>query len=350
MIPRLSRFLIVALITALIWIVAESASLRSQTLSTTLQVTSTPDFAVSVTAPASFESRAGGSGECSITVDGATSRLDAAAIALRSTLRLEPGQLGIPREAGEHVIDLRSLLQSSPALQDSGVRVSSAQPASITLRIEPIVARTIPIRVLLPELDLEGAADVAPAQASIHLSESLAASLAADATAIAEVDAASLRGMRAGQRHTAKNIAVRLPASLQDKPGVRLDTLRADVAFTVRSSIIQRPLPDVPVLLRCDPAILAEWDIQLDPASRTLHNVQVTGPPSTVAELLSKGDATRPPVSAFVTLTKDDLARAEIAGGTLVKDAAIADLPSSLTFDIPTRAIRLQVKRRGPGS
>jgi hypothetical protein len=344
MIARLRTLLVVALITGLIWVVAESASLRTQTLSATIVPASTDEFAMSLIGPSGTDARGG---EILVMVDGATSRLDAVGAALRSVLRLEPGLPGVPREPGEHLIDLRTFVQGSRALVGSGVRVSSVQPAVLTLRIEPLVSRSVPIRAVLPELDLEGPAELVPAQTTIRLPESLALTLPPDAAATAEVDAKALVGVRSGKRQTIPGVIVHLPSMLEGKAFVSMDASKADVTLTVRGSVVRRVVDDVPVMLRCDPALLQDWDLSIEPASRNLHEVGVTGPPSLVAEILSKLDSGGRGLVAYVGVTREELEQAEESEGTLVKDAVFSDLPSSISFDAKQRSVRMRVQRRG---
>jgi hypothetical protein len=340
MINGLKTFGVVALVTMLVWVVAESASVRSESISTSIVPGSTDDLAVEFAAPLGFD------GTVAVTVDGATGRLDAATRALRTALRLEPGMPGVPRDAGEHPLDLRRVLQQSPALSESGVRVVSVEPPSITLRVEPMISRSLPVRVVVPDLELEGPPEPMPPAVLVRLPSSMAEKLPADATVTAAVEGPALAGLRAGQRRTLPNIPVQLPEMLASQRGLDVSPSRVEVTLALRNQVVSKPVAEAPVHVWVDPAWLVLWDLQIAPDDRVLNDILVTGPPNLVAEVVNPPGGRPAQVAAFIAPTLEELEQAGSTGRPLELQARFTSMPSSLVFEVKDRTIVLSVKPR----
>ncbi len=340
MMPSIKTAAVVAIVTILVWVVAESASVRTETISTTITPGSTSELAVEVASPIGFD------GTVSVTIDGSTARLDAATRTLRSAMRLEPGMPGISRESGDHPLDLRRVLQDSAALAESGVRVVSVDPPSITLRVEPMVTKTLAVRVVVPDLELEGPAQPEPPAVDVRMPASVAARLPADAMAVASVEGPALAGLRAGQRRTLANIPVQLPESIAGAALVTVSPTRVEVSIALRSQVVSKGVPEAQVQVRVDPAWLDRWEIQVEPEDRVLRDVTVTGPPNLIAELVNPPSGRPAVLVAFVSPTLEELESASKTGQPLELQARFSSMPSSLVFEVKDRSVSLIVRPR----
>jgi hypothetical protein len=103
---------------------------------------------------------------------------------------------------GEQAIDTRSVLNSDPQITERGLRVIAAEPPSITVRLDRLIRRTVPVELAFSGADLVGQPKAAPVGVIVPETEwkKILDKMAAPALKSKEVDLSS--------RPTGKSIEV----------------------------------------------------------------------------------------------------------------------------------------------
>src|SRR5262249_48101907 len=104
----IKSFILICLVTLLIWLLAESESLRVEKVQVRVQFFAGPDSGrlVRVEPGQDF------AGTVTLRLEGSTARVDALVNDLKKEVRLEPGTEGVPAEPGRHTVQLQSALRS----------------------------------------------------------------------------------------------------------------------------------------------------------------------------------------------------------------------------------------------
>jgi hypothetical protein len=333
---QLKVFILVALLTALVWMLAEAESLRVERLPAVLAFSENGRL-VRVEPGQEF------TGHIHIRMEGPTSRVDELAIRLRRVLHLEPGMDGVPLEPGRHTINLREALRYHPQVRDIRVTIVDVEPATVTVVIDNLVTRSLPVRVEVPPGQvLDAAPEAAPTLVDIRMPESAARRLTEGAQAVARPDPAAVAALPEGRRGTIPNVPVEVPEALLGIEGIRVLPPQVSISLTLRSRTATLTLATVPVHMRLPPEETTRYDIQIPQNSRLLTNVTVSGPSDIIEQI--RENRLRP--IAYITLTFEDLERAAAAGEPVQAEVTFSDLPSPLRFETATRTIPVEVQRR----
>lgn len=341
MLSNLKSFLLIALVTALIWLLAESESLRVEKVpGVRIQFRAEPDSGRMIRVDPNQDF----TGSATIRLEGSAAQVDTIAAALRKEIRLEPGNEGVPGEPVSRAsVSLQAAIAALPFIRNSGVTIAEVDPPTAFITVETIVAQDFPVRAEFPSsLILDGPAEISPA--TIRLRGPASIPLPRDLQLVARVDAATLANLLEGRRATLNNIPVEIPDLLRnaDPTFVRLTPREVSISLTPRSRSAAAIVPTIPIHIRLAPTELSIWDIQLPPESRVLTDVPVSGP----AELIDQIRTEKLKPIAFVSVSFEDLERAAAAGETIEKEILFSDLPSTLKFEPRQRTVRLTVKRR----
>jgi hypothetical protein len=336
-------FILVSLLTVLVWMLAEAESLRVQPLRTEVTIRAEPETGRLVR----FEPNQEFAGYVHMRVQGPTTNVDALAGRLQRAIRLEPGMNGIPLEPGRHVISLIEALRSHSAVRDTRVTITDVEPATVAIFIDNLITRDLPVRVQVPPGQvLDGAPEVSPTAIRIRLPENAARLLPDGAHAIARPESAAIAALPEGRRGSIQNVPVELPDELRGIDGVRiLPPSQVNITLTLRSRTTSHTIPTVPVHIRIPPAEAALWDIQIPQENNLLTDVPVNGP-SDIIDQIREGRI-RP--IAYITLTFEELERAAAAGQPIHAELTFSDLPTPLRFEPRQRTIPVTVSRRSNG-
>jgi len=331
---HLRTFLLVAPVTALIWVFAEAESLRATPrLPLELVFAPTPgsDRIVDV-------ANSTGSGvRVEVVLEGSAAALDQAERALRGPVVLTLGVDTVPREPGAHLIKLADALAAVPALRDRGISIRSITPDTVTIIVDQLITRDLPVEFPLAG-EVDGPPDVKPRTVRLTLPAADDIRLPTDAAAIAHLDDETWSRLIPGRRETITGVRLALPPGIAGSRHARLDPPVADVALTVRTRTASIKLPTVPVSLRLSPTEVNTWEVVVPEQDRLLTDITVSGPADQIRQLQDKALT----VLAVVSLNFEELER-----GIPSKDAILTtDPPSALRFEVPTRTVRLAIKRR----
>jgi hypothetical protein len=335
MIKRLQTLLIVTLVAAMVWVFAESESLREQRFGATLVLSPEEGSALHIGAAQT------GAREVSaeLLLEAPAGALDAVRRALAQPLTISPGAPGVPSTEGEFALDLREVLRNNAALLKSGASVQRVDPPTLTIRIEELVPVEVGVQVV-GEGEFQGAPVATPPRVRVLAPRGDALMLSASSTSIARIDAASLERLVPGRQEVIPGVRLAAPEELTGAKRVRIAPPTVDVTLTLRSSTAEVIVPRVPVHVRLAPQELSQWDIHVAERDRFLIDVRVTGP----AEVLRRIEDRSLTLVAEVALSFE-----ELENGVTSKEAVFSNLPTSLKFDVANRVVHFDVKRRNAG-
>jgi hypothetical protein len=337
MISQAKSFLVIGLVSVLIWLLAEAESLRTEQLRIDVSFKAGPETARYIHAdpdvPTTFNIR----------LQGSTARVDALASQLRKPIALEPGMTGIPIEPGKHAINLLTVLRDLPVVRESGVSIADVQPGIVSVTVDTLAVRIAKIRIVLPPGALvDGIPEPTRPTAELRYPESAARDLPADLTLDAPIDPQALTGLPENRRVTIPTIRIELPEPLRGIEGARVIPSTVGAQITLRSRTGTYTIPSVPVHVRLAPTETGIWDITMPAESRLLTDVTVSGPSDSID--LIRTEKVKP--IAFIPLSFEELERAAASGEPIEKAPVFTELPTQLKFDPKQRTVKLTVKRR----
>ena len=333
---RVKTAILVTFFTALIWVLAEGESLQTKRAVVDVEFPTT----VSEAYTARLADGGGRVWRVEALVEGSTASLEALDEVLRRAVALEPGMEGVPRESGEHTVDLREALRGHPEFRSRGVAVLTVEPPTVRIVVDQLVTRSFPIRVEAPLEALEGAATLSGAdQAEVRLPARVLDSLSGAGEVVARVSPEDLASLQEGVRS-------RLPVRLEPGPGLAsagvlgIEPATVDVQLTVRTQTQTIVIPTLNIDIRGQLDQLSKWEITVEPPD--LQNVRVTGP----SELIAKIEARTLKLRPFVWVEYD-----ELKVGTLTRRVQFSDYTNdpqalNLRFEVEDDTVEVTIQPR----
>jgi len=338
---RFRTAILVTLLTALIWVVAEGQSVQSRSIEVAVRLqAAAADLAVTVTQP-------GWTGLIELEVTGSNAALDTLDEAVRSGIDLQAG-VEFSADPGARTIQVLDALRQAPGLRDTGVTLNRAEPPVIPVLIERLTTIELPIRVEAPEGSFAEPPEVEPPTVAVQMTEDDARRLSEESEALVAITPDRLRGLPRGQSQRLRNLPITRPIEVRGRNLVTLDPASVDVTVRLRDLTRSVLVERVPVSIRSSSAVYNEFDVDLlDPF---LADVTVSGPGDTIDRLPTDDDG-RIVLTATVSLGADELERAAADGVELNKPVLFSDLPTDLSFQTPGApaggpTVRLRVQRR----
>jgi hypothetical protein len=292
------NLLVITLVAGLLWLWAAGQTRESDDVQVAVRfVSSQPDASLVVPSePITVQLELRGARR---ELDRATDRLSGA------TLNLRTGRSGVPAAAGTYTIDVVTALSREEKINETGVAIVSATPASIVLEVletATVEAKVVPV---VPSVQLAGEATAQPATVAVTLPKSLVPSLGAEPRVEAFVAASQVANRDPGRWHTVE-ATLRVAEGLESQAKlIRFAPERVNVNINLASRLRTAVLRIVPVQISGPPADLDGFTVSLDPGDEFLRDVEVSGPAETIQAL----EAGRAKAIAFVHLSGDDLAR-----------------------------------------
>lgn len=327
------NILVVSALTALVWVFAEAESVRTRTVRFDLSFEAEP----SSTRYMHLLDSNTWPGRVTVGIEGSVTALDAMERIARTTIKVAPTAEGIPADAGEHTIDIKSLLRALPQLRSLGATIESADPPTVRVEVDTLKAKELPIRVQTAGLELTGAPEAKPGVAVLTLPSRLLAKLKDDAAAMVVLDPAAVTKLTPGKRESLMGMSLRPPPEIADQPGVRIEPAAVDVSLVLRNRTSSIVLPRIPVDIRLPAGEFNHWSVSIPDEDRFLSDVRIVGP----NELVERIQRDALPVIATLSLTPEDLEKA-----ITTKEVQFLGLPDSLRVDVERRSIRFQIERR----
>jgi len=320
----------IALVSVVVWLFAEAQSITELAIETEIRFEAGADRTLRVVDP-------DWSGMATARLDGPRSAIDLVSDELSRGVTLSLGAAGVPRSAGEHVINLSDAIQGAPPLKGSGVSVVGIEPATISVEIDRMVRlEDVPIELELTGIELEREAELSPSTVTVTLPSEAAQSLGDSPTVIARPSPEDLRLAEEGVRYTFR-APLSLPRGASNRAGVTISPSMVQVSIVVRRRVESHTVSFAPVWVLLPPNEMERWRVEIPPEDQGVEDVTVTGP-SDVIERIRLQQLT---VVGVVELTDVELERRIDS-----KAVAFPLLPDSVTVDAAGRRISLRIEAR----
>lgn len=332
MFRHVKTIVLVTLVTALIWVFAEGESLTRRSLKADVffESDAAGERVIAVSDPAWRD-------RVDMIVQGTAAAVTEAESALRRAIRLRPGMAGVPSQSGEFTIDLEQALSDVPEIASAGVTIIRADPPGVTVRIDQLQEKSLPVVLDAPGVDIEGPAEVTPTTVKLRLPEQWASRLSAETPARVRIPPETLAKLAPGRKESIASLPIELPTAVVGAHSTKFEPATCSVSITLRNSTASVKLPSVPVFIKLAAVELGKWDITVNEADRFLTDVTVTGP-SDLVERVRRGDLK---VAGTVPLSFEELER-----GIAAKDAVFSDLPPALRFEVQSARVRFDIRKR----
>lgn len=332
---QFQTYVIVSLITVLIWMYAESENVVEQKpLYFNVRFVPTPGQSLAID-PASPQ-------QIQVKVRCAVNQYAELEKRQRQTidLRLEEDPTNPVR-----LINLQQQLEYDPEIGPLGVEFLDVQPANLQAHVERFEDVALPVEAgwLKPnEVQLTGPLIPEPNQAVVRLPAGIARQVA-DAKLQALLDPDAVNALPENVRHDVE-VPVKLPNQIREKlwipvTDVKIKPDRAKVSLTIRKTTDSYSAPSLPILILAPWLELDRFSITLDRNRRVLDEpVQITGPSDTI-EKVRQGQIK---IWAELRLTADDL-----ESGITSKPVYI-NLPPDVRLESPAPTLNFTITARPP--
>lgn len=317
---RIETGVIVTFITVLIWLFAEGESVRTDSVTVTLQFTPPVGQTVSIS-PRQEQIR--------FTYRSATRQQQRFQERLREPLQIvvEPDP-----ERPLRSISLRDRLRTHPAVEGQGIELVTVDPEAMLVRAQKLTRVNLPVLVVPGTLRLSGTAVVNPPQVEVLVPE---ADAAAVAHARVEVQLDQITAdLVPGQSHTL-TLPVTIPNSLPS--AVAANPEQVEVTFTPASRAQALTLPHVRIMIQAPPRLLARYEVRLRDDMLVLPEpIEIVGPAEKIDVLRAAPDA----VVAVLRFTAEELAsgiQSKPVEMNLPDGVAARTVPPRVNFDIIDR-------------
>lgn len=275
-------YLIVTAVTVLIWFWAAGETRDSKPLTVRVQ------FAVDDAASWVINPR---QQVVSVTVEGSQLALQRAEEQMREAIRHQ-----LTPSTGATTVDLMAVLREHPIIAETGVRILTAEPNTIELRMDEIVRVPARVRPHLPRVQTVGDIEVDPPEVTVSMTRTLRQQLPAELLVEPQIDPDRLVGLEPDVMHTIE-APLRLPDAVLAGTDVTIRPSTASFTFVVRSRIGEHTLDSVRVQVGGPPEDSREYVVDVEPT--VLRNVTVRAD----AELISRIAAQEITVVAMVHLS-----------------------------------------------
>ena len=252
---------------------------------------------------------------------------------------------------------LRDLLNTFPPLVAAGITIRETDPATVPVRVERLVDKSMPVRVpaVTGDLQFASAPTVDTVSVLVRMPESVASNIS-DLSLDAALDARSLVGVEENVQRT-----LTVPLSLgptfwsrfeqalgssAPRTCVVIKQPTAKVTLTIRKQSQSLTLSIVQILLTAPPSEVARFAVTLDPDQPVLANVTVIGPAEVIERIGRKDKAAR--VWAQLSLSTEDLEQAADKGSRTAPLELVA--PAGVRTEAPLPSARFTVTRQPTGA
>lgn len=327
---------IVTLITVMVWLLAESRMVRTQTLEAQVVLTvieSAGRDRLVVRQAMGNDGLREPVRTVSIDVEGSTAGIDRFARALQNQVELRVGR-DFPATRGIHPLDIQALLRDSTEMKVHGLIITDVSPSVIQVEVDELETREFPVRVLMPDgVELDGAPRAEPTFVRVTAPMGVLAGIEGD-EAYVRVDQSEIVELAQGRLETIPGLVIELSGVDQSDWATLIEPIQVDVLVTVRTLTENVSIARLPVQVLMAPDGIGNWRVVIDDADKDLVNVMFEGPAEGIA-LLKSGEV-RP--RAIVDLSFEDLGRRIRS-----KSAQILGLPPGCRVVSPDFTVNLVI-------
>lgn len=328
-IEQVRTALIVSLVSVLVWLFAESRTLRNETLAVPVTIDAGGRTLV-------FRLTDGNdwAGVVEVELTGPVGLLDALRGPAGEGVLLELGD-ELPGEPGVRFVDLRDALRRDSLFADSGITIRRTVPETLGLEIDRLETVSLPVQVDLSGVETSGPVTVQPPEIEVRLPASFAGAL--PEAIVARLDPTRLAALVPGRRSELSQVPVELEGLPDGLWGLRLGETRVTVALAVRARTQNLLIAELPILIELAPADIARWIVEIPPEDRVLSNLSLTGPVAAI-DRLRRGEVR---LRAIVSISSESLER-----GIERAPVELVGLPSGVVAEFAGREVRVTVRRR----
>lgn len=328
---QIPTILIVSLVTLLVWLFAESRTLRVETFTVPVEIDQGGRTLVfRLTEDTEWHAVA------EIELAGPAGLIDDIRGPALDGITLELGD-ELPNEPGVRSVDLRDAIRRDDVFAESGVTIRRVTPDLIGLQIDRLETVLLPVEVDLAGVETAGPVTVEPAEVEVRLPAAFTGG--GTLRAVAKIETARLSTLTPGRRAELSQTPIELTGLPEEIWGFRLVDARVTVSLTLRARTQSLQLAELPVFVEMAPSDLALWAVEIPPEDRVLSGVTLTGP-GAVIERVRRGEI-RP--RAVVSITSEDL-----ENGIERAEVAVVGLPPGVVVDVQSAGVRLVISRRAP--
>lgn len=345
MFNRARSLILIALVTALVWIYAEAESLtRSQQEVRVTFISGADDLNSRVT---SDDWR----GVVRV-------RLEGSAASLQRTpprIELRLGSTGVPDSEGDFTVDLAEAIRADPELVRAGVNVLAVEPPTVRLRVDELRRiEDVPVRAALSGIDLDQPARIEPATIDLMVPRAVAEQLGAlqgGPFVLARVEQSQIDMTRRGTSQRLR-ATLSLPAGVTLNGGTaRFAPPEALIEIVIRRDTASFTVPSAPVQVLLPPTEAGHWEVRILPEDLFLRDVEVIGPSEFISQVRNNDVS----LVAVLSLSSDELERGvteKRASVATLRDGVIGQPPSGVRIEVRDPNVRFEVVRLGsaPGS
>jgi hypothetical protein len=221
--------------------------------------------------------------------------------------RVQTGPIKIPiidnpEDISQQLI-ITELLNTHADLQNLGLTVDKADPATMDVRVEKLVEIELPIEIDPGRLQLLGTPRINPegTKVKIRIPTSVAKAIEGqDLRATARLGTLKSSELPVVNEPAIRQIELTLPDQLGD---AEPDITRIKVNFTLKKVTTQYTMPNVPILIEAPLTTMSEYRVTLATDQPPIRDVVLEGP-NDVIEKIANGDLS---VSAVLKLTTAEL-------------------------------------------
>lgn len=331
---RLRTIVVVTLISAMLWLLAESRMVRTSELEAQVSI---------------MKSQAAGGIELvvrqspdepllrtiKIELEGSTSGIDRFARAMQNRFEMQLGR-EIPARPGIFTIDLRAELRRSADLDIHGITIKSVTPETVMLEVDELETKELPVRPIVPPgVQTDGAPRAEPALVRVRAPSTILSELEAQ---FAQVDLSEtqLDALTPGRLETIPGAIVLIEGLDSDSWATTISPSQVDVLVTLKSITQQLTLDALPVQVLIAPEEISDWQVEIDDSDRDLIGIVVEGPVEAIEALRNKSVIPR----AYISLSFEDLGRSIRS-----KPAQIMNLPRGCRVVSSEKTVGIRITR-----
>lgn len=335
-VASIRTLVVVTVLAALAWVLAESQTLRTESLSVQVAFDDGRGDPSTIGPVVRVSPGQGWDGSCELHMAGSAALIDQLLEELRSGVTLTLGR-ELPATPGTQGIDLRDALRQAEPIRDSGVTLESVEPSVVTIEVDRLKAIEVPLEIRTPDgAALAAAPRTSLANVRLILPESAEGQLGEGRSAVATLTDADLAPLVPGRDETVAGVRVAAPAAVAGAWGVQVIPARVDVVVQVRSKAATMTIARLPVQVQLAPSELKRWSIEVEPADQDLTDLVLTGPQEQI-DRIKRGEV-RP--TAVVALSFE-----ELEAGVGSKRATVIGLPAGVKYEVARDEVRLKIER-----
>lgn len=324
---RILRLVLVVLLSAAIWTFAEARSLTTNTRTVTLVLVAPAGSQLTGWIEPEQTRRTA----VTLRLEGSRAALQRAGQRFEEPIELLIGD-GISSSVGRQTISLRDTLRDHAVFDRLAVGLEDATPPTLDVRVDELIERSVPIRVLAPGAELERPPVADPASATVTGPASLLAGTDVESLE-ATVPQEELDAIAGGSTAQISNMQLVIPEDWQSEL-VLVEPESVTATLALRDTIETHTMSSVPVTIRLSPTQLRQWSVRIAPEDSYLRDVRISGP-SEAVRAIAEG---RSRVVATLHLEGEELVE-----GSAEFEARLSGEVEGLTFVVDDPRVPVQV-------